>query len=58
MVHVRSELMAAMGRAGDPPMRRSIPIGDLAAPITSVVGIFSALLHHEKSGMGQFIDQQ
>lgn len=56
MVQARSGVMGAMGRPGDPPMRASIPFGDLAAPMMSVIGILSALWHRERTGQGQFID--
>jgi CoA:oxalate CoA-transferase len=56
MIQARSGLMAATGRTSDPPMRSGLPIGDLVAPMTAVIGILAALWHREKTGEGQFID--
>jgi len=56
MIQARSGLMAATGRAIDPPMRSGLPIGDLVAPLTAVIGVLSALWHREKTGEGQLID--
>lgn len=56
MIQARSGLMAATGRVTDPPMRCGIPIGDLVAPMSAVIGILSALWHREKTGEGQLID--
>ena len=53
-------LMSITGHAesdpGGGPMRVGVPIADICTGNNAVIGILSALLHRERSGLGQHID--
>jgi formyl-CoA transferase/CoA:oxalate CoA-transferase len=51
-----SGLMALTGEPDQGPVRYPIPLSDATAGVYSVVGILSALLVRERTGLGQFID--
>lgn len=48
-------LMSVTGRPGDGPMRVGIPIADLCAGHFCALGILSALLERESTGVGQWV---
>jgi crotonobetainyl-CoA:carnitine CoA-transferase CaiB-like acyl-CoA transferase len=48
--------MSITGEDAGHPMRAGIPIGDLGGGMFAVMGIQSALLERERSGMGQHVD--
>ena len=48
--------MSITGTDPDHPVRSGIPIGDLGGGMFAVMGILSALLERERSGLGQHVD--
>lgn len=52
-----SGLMSICGPDGGPPVRVGTSVGDIVAGHQCVIGILSALLHREKTGRGQKVDQ-
>ncbi|WP_163932405.1 CaiB/BaiF CoA-transferase family protein [Paraferrimonas sp. SM1919] len=48
--------MSITGKDASDPIRAGIPIGDLGGGMFSVMGILTALLEREKSGIGQHVD--
>jgi formyl-CoA transferase/CoA:oxalate CoA-transferase len=56
VAQAQSGLMAMTGEPDQGPMRYPVPLSDATAGIYSVVGILSALLARERTGVGQFID--
>jgi formyl-CoA transferase len=48
-------LMSITGEAGRGPMRVGIPVADLTAGLFAAMGIQTALLEREKSGLGQWV---
>ena len=48
--------MSITGTDAENPVRAGIPIGDLGGGAFSVMGILSALLERERSGLGQHVD--
>jgi len=56
IVQALSGVMMTAGSPGDPPIRFGLPIGDLSAPLFSVIGVLSALLEVKRSGTGQHVD--
>jgi formyl-CoA transferase len=53
IVQALSGVMEATGMPDGPPTRIGIPLGDLAAPLYALSGIMAALLHRERTGVGQ-----
>jgi len=49
-------LMSITGEEGGPPVRSGASIGDIAAGLFLSLGILSALIEREKSGLGQMVD--
>ena len=49
-------LMSITGEPGKGPMRVGIPVADLTAGLFSAMGIQTALLEREKSGIGQWVN--
>jgi formyl-CoA transferase len=49
-------LMSITGAPGDGPMRVGIPVADLTAGLFCAMGIQTALLEREKSGLGQWVN--
>ena len=49
-------LMSITGVAGEGPMRVGIPVADLTAGLFCAMGIQTALLEREKSGIGQWVN--
>ena len=49
-------LMSITGAPGEGPMRVGIPVADLTAGLFCAMGIQTALLEREKSGMGQWVN--
>ena len=49
-------LMSITGAPGDGPMRVGIPVADLTAGLFCAMGIQTALLEREKSGIGQWVN--
>lgn len=56
VAQAQSGLMALTGEPDQGPVRYPIPISDVTAGLYSVIGILSALLAREQSGIGQFVD--
>lgn len=56
VVQALSGIMEATGMPDGMPTRVGIPIGDLAAPLFAVIGIFAALRHRDATGQGQLVD--
>ena len=48
-------LMSITGEPGSGPMRVGIPIADLCAGLFCAMGVLTALLEREKSGIGQWV---
>lgn len=44
------------GDEDDPPVPCGLPLGDLVAPLWSVIGILAALRDRDRTGLGQFVD--
>ena len=49
-------LMSITGAPGEGPMRVGIPVADLTAGLFCALGIQTALLEREKSGLGQWVN--
>ena len=49
-------LMSITGAPGEGPMRAGIPVADLTAGLFCAMGIQTALLEREKSGLGQWVN--
>lgn len=56
VAQAQSGLMALTGEPDQGPMRYPVPLSDATAGVYSIVGILSALLARERTGLGQFID--
>lgn len=56
IVQAYSGGMSITGPNANTPTRAGIPIGDLSSGLYSVIGILSALLSKEKTGVGQNVD--
>lgn len=56
IIQALSGVMMTAGEPGDPPVRFGLPVGDLVAPLFSVIGTLSALMHAERTGEGQHVD--
>jgi CoA:oxalate CoA-transferase len=56
VVQALSGIMEATGEPDGLPTRIGIPIGDLIAPLFSVVGLLAALRHRDATGEGQLVD--
>ena len=48
--------MSITGEPGKGPMRVGIPVADLTAGLFCAMGIQTALLEREKSGIGQWVN--
>lgn len=48
--------MSLTGNPGEAPVRMGLPIGDLGGGLFSIIGILSALVEREKSGLGQHVE--
>lgn len=55
IVQALSGIMDVTGFADGPPTRLGLPLADLIAPLFSVNGILSALIHRGKTGIGQHV---
>jgi crotonobetainyl-CoA:carnitine CoA-transferase CaiB-like acyl-CoA transferase len=51
-----SGMMSVMGHPGTPPVKSSVPVGDLGAGLFAVYGILSALAGRDRTGEGQYVD--
>jgi CoA:oxalate CoA-transferase len=56
IIQALSGVMMTAGEPGDPPVRFGLPVGDLVAPLFSVIGTLAAVLHAEHTGQGQRVD--
>jgi len=56
IVQALSGVMESTGDADGPPTRIGIPLGDLVAPLYAFSGILAALLHRERTGIGQRVE--
>jgi crotonobetainyl-CoA:carnitine CoA-transferase CaiB-like acyl-CoA transferase len=55
-IQALSGLMSLTGEPGGAPVRAGLPMADLTAGLMGVVGILSALVERDKSGLGQYVD--
>jgi CoA:oxalate CoA-transferase len=51
-----SGMMSITGEEGGPPLRVGVSIGDIVAGLFLAIGILSALIERQKSGLGQMVD--
>jgi crotonobetainyl-CoA:carnitine CoA-transferase CaiB-like acyl-CoA transferase len=51
-----SGMMSVMGHPGTPPVKSSVPVGDLGAGLFAAYGILSALAGRDRTGEGQYVD--
>lgn len=51
-----SGIMSITGEEGGPPVRSGVSIGDIVAGLYLAIGILSAIIERQKSGLGQMID--
>jgi crotonobetainyl-CoA:carnitine CoA-transferase CaiB-like acyl-CoA transferase len=51
-----SGMMSVMGHPGSPPVKSSVPVGDLGAGLFATYGVLSALAGRDRSGAGQYVD--
>ena len=51
-----SGMMSITGEEGGPPVRAGVSIGDIVAGLFLAIGILSALIERQKSGLGQMVD--
>jgi CoA:oxalate CoA-transferase len=51
-----SGIMSITGEEGGPPVRAGASIGDIVAGLFLAIGILSALIERQKSGLGQMVD--
>lgn len=56
IIQALSGVMLTAGEPGDPPVRFGLPVGDLVAPLFSVIGTLAAVMHAEHTGQGQHVD--
>lgn len=56
IIQALSGVMLTAGEPGDPPVRFGLPVGDLVAPLFSVIGTLAAIMHAEHTGHGQHVD--
>ncbi len=56
IVQALSGIMTTAGEPDDPPVRFGLPVGDLVAPLSAVIGTLGAVLHAERTGEGQHVD--
>src|SRR5690606_37536780 len=56
IVQAMGGIMSLTGYEGGLPTRVGTSVGDLGAGLFTTIGIQSALLHREKTGLGQFVD--
>ncbi|MGO2111727.1 MAG: CaiB/BaiF CoA transferase family protein [Pseudoclavibacter sp.] len=56
IIQALSGVMTTAGEPGDAPVRFGLPIGDLVAPLFSVIGTLAAVLHADRTGEGQHVD--
>lgn len=56
IIQALSGVMMTAGEPGDPPVRFGLPVGDLVAPLFSVIGTLAAVMHAEHTGEGQHVD--
>src|SRR5690606_26996510 len=56
IIQALSGVMMTAGEPGDPPVRFGLPVGDLVAPLFSVIGTLAAVMHAEHTGQGQHVD--
>ncbi|MES2537835.1 MAG: CoA transferase [Pseudomonadota bacterium] len=49
-------MMSVMGHPGMPPVKSSVPVGDLGAGLFAAYAILSAIIGRERSGEGQYVD--
>ncbi|NDK31133.1 CaiB/BaiF CoA transferase family protein [Nesterenkonia haasae] len=56
IIQALSGVMMTAGEPGEPPVRFGLPVGDLVAPLSAVIGTLGAVLHAERTGEGQHVD--
>lgn len=56
IIQALSGVMMTAGSPGDSPIRFGLPVADLTAPLFAVIGTLAAVLHAERTGVGQYVD--
>lgn len=56
IVQAMGGVMSITGHEGAPPTRVGTSLGDITAGLFTVIGIEAALLHRERTGLGQKVD--
>ncbi|MGO1409857.1 MAG: CaiB/BaiF CoA transferase family protein [Microbacteriaceae bacterium] len=56
IIQAMSGVMTTAGEPDDPPVRFGLPVGDLVAPLFSVIGTLSAVMQADRTGTGQRVD--
>jgi crotonobetainyl-CoA:carnitine CoA-transferase CaiB-like acyl-CoA transferase len=51
-----SGIMSITGERGGPPIKAGVPLTDLGAGLFALVGVFAALEHRHRTGIGQHVD--
>jgi formyl-CoA transferase len=51
-----SGIMSVTGEPDGPPMKAGVPLTDLGAALFAVTGILAALIHRNRTGVGQYVD--
>ncbi|KLU09114.1 CaiB/BaiF CoA-transferase family protein [Kocuria sp. SM24M-10] len=56
IVQALSGVMMTAGEPGSGPVRFGLPVGDLVAPLFSVIGTLGAVVQRQRTGHGQYVD--
>jgi CoA:oxalate CoA-transferase len=56
IVQAMGGVMSITGHPGGPPARPGYSIGDMAGGMFTAIGVLSALMERERSGLGQYVD--
>jgi CoA:oxalate CoA-transferase len=56
IVQAMGGVMSITGHPGGPPARPGYSIGDMAGGMFTAIGVLSALVERQRSGLGQYID--
>ena len=57
IVQALSGVMMTAGEPGEGPVRFGLPVADLVAPLFAVIGTLGALMHADRTGEGQHVDE-
>jgi crotonobetainyl-CoA:carnitine CoA-transferase CaiB-like acyl-CoA transferase len=56
IIQALSGMMMTAGKPDDGPIRFGLPVADLVAPLFGVIGTLAALIHADRTGVGQHVD--